>query len=163
MLDDLGLIPALRWQAREMSKRTAIDVSVATELTSDDLPDQFKTCLYRVVQEALHNCEKHSAATKVRVLVTSGDVMHSWFVPPAGVQMYAVPGRLNETWIEIDQEGTFYGSCNQICGINHGFMPIEIEAVSNDKFQQWVAAAQKKFARVDGEPAVRVAAGASAQ
>jgi cytochrome c oxidase subunit 2 len=100
--------------------------------------------------------------TKVRVLVTSGDVMHSWFVPPAGVQMYAVPGRLNETWIEIDQEGTFYGSCNQICGVNHGFMPIEIEAVSADKFQQWVGEAQKKFARVDGDPAVRVAAGAPA-
>ena len=69
MLDDLGLIPALRWQAREMSKRTSIDVSVATELTSDDLPDQFKTCLYRVVQEALHNCERHSGATTVRIRV----------------------------------------------------------------------------------------------
>jgi signal transduction histidine kinase len=69
MLDDLGLIPALRWQAREMSKRTSIDVSVATELTSDDLPEQFKTCLYRVVQEALHNCERHSGATTVRIRV----------------------------------------------------------------------------------------------
>ena len=69
MLDDLGLIPALRWQAREMSKRTAMDVSVATELTADDLPDQYKTCLYRVVQEALHNCERHSGATTVRIRV----------------------------------------------------------------------------------------------
>lgn len=69
MLDDLGLIPALRWQAREMSKRTSIDVSVATELTAEDLPDQYKTCLYRVVQEALHNCERHSHATTVRIRV----------------------------------------------------------------------------------------------
>jgi signal transduction histidine kinase len=69
MLDDLGLIPALRWQAREMSKRTSMDVSVAAELTSDDLPEQFKTCLYRVVQEALHNCERHSLATTVRIRV----------------------------------------------------------------------------------------------
>jgi len=69
MLDDLGLIPALRWQAREMSKRTSIDVTVAAELTSDDLPDQFKTCLYRVVQEGLHNCERHSGATTVRIRV----------------------------------------------------------------------------------------------
>jgi signal transduction histidine kinase len=69
MLDDLGLIPALRWQAREMSKRTSMDVSVATELIADDLPDQFKTCLYRVVQEALHNCERHSSATTVRIRV----------------------------------------------------------------------------------------------
>jgi signal transduction histidine kinase len=73
MLDDLGLIPALRWQAREMSKRTAIDVSVATELASDDLPEQFKTCLYRVVQEALHNCERHSGATTVRIRVHQED------------------------------------------------------------------------------------------
>jgi signal transduction histidine kinase len=69
MLDDLGLIPALRWQAREMSKRTSMDVTVATELAADDLPDQFKTCLYRVVQEALHNCERHSRATTVRIRV----------------------------------------------------------------------------------------------
>jgi cytochrome c oxidase subunit 2 len=95
--------------------------------------------------------------------VTSGDVMHSWFLPPAGVQMYAVPGRLNETWVRLEKEGIFHGQCNQICGINHGFMPIEIEAVSKDKFKQWVSTAQKKFARVDGEPAVRVASGDHAQ
>jgi signal transduction histidine kinase len=69
MLDDLGLIPALRWQAREMSKRTPIDVSVATELSDEELPDQYKTCLYRVVQEALHNCERHARATTVRIRV----------------------------------------------------------------------------------------------
>jgi signal transduction histidine kinase len=73
MLDDLGLIPALSWQAREMSKRTSMDVGVANELTSDDLPDQFKTCLYRVVQEALHNCERHSRATTVRIRVYQQD------------------------------------------------------------------------------------------
>ena len=101
--------------------------------------------------------------TRVRVLVTSNDVMHSWFVPPVGVQIYAVPGRLNETWVEVEREGTFYGQCNQICGINHGFMPIEIEAISKDKFKQWVVEAQKKFARVDGEPPVQLAARTSAQ
>lgn len=101
--------------------------------------------------------------TNVRILVTSGDVMHSWFLPPAGVQMYAIPGRLNETWVRLEREGTFHGQCNQICGINHGFMPIEIEAVSKDKFKQWATEAQKKFARVDGDPAVRVASGDHAQ
>src|SRR5665213_1718018 len=69
MLDDLGLIPALKWQAREVSKRTSMDVSVATELTSDDFPDEYKTCIYRVVQEALHNCSRHSNATTIRVRV----------------------------------------------------------------------------------------------
>ena len=69
MLDDLGLVPALRWQAREMSKRTSMDVSVAAELPSDDLPDEYKTCIYRVVQEALNNCERHSQAKTVRIRV----------------------------------------------------------------------------------------------
>src|ERR1700691_3319933 len=69
MLDDLGLIPALKWQARESAKRTSMDVSVATELDSDDLPDEYKTCIYRVVQEALHNCARHSHATAVRIRV----------------------------------------------------------------------------------------------
>ena len=69
MLDDLGLIPALKWQARECAKRTSMNVSVATEVESDDLPDEYKTCVYRVVQEALHNCERHSHATAVRIRV----------------------------------------------------------------------------------------------
>jgi len=69
MLDDLGLIPALKWQARECAKRTSMNVSVATELDSDDLPDEYKTCVYRVVQEALHNCARHSHATSVRIRV----------------------------------------------------------------------------------------------
>ncbi len=69
MLDDLGLVPALRWQARETSKRTSMDVSVATESVSDQLPDEYKTCVYRVVQEALHNCSRHSHATTVRIRV----------------------------------------------------------------------------------------------
>ncbi len=69
MLDDLGLIPALKWQAREVSKRTSMDVSVAADLTSDDLPDEYKTCVYRIVQEALHNCSRHSRAQTVRIRV----------------------------------------------------------------------------------------------
>ena len=69
MLDDLGLIPALKWQARECSKRTGMDVSVAAEFDSDNLPDEYKTCIYRVVQEALHNCARHSQATTVRIKV----------------------------------------------------------------------------------------------
>ncbi len=69
MLDDLGLVPALKWQAREVTKRTSMDVSVAADITSDDLPDEYKTCVYRIVQEALHNCSRHSHATTVRIRV----------------------------------------------------------------------------------------------
>jgi signal transduction histidine kinase len=69
MLDDLGLVPALRWQAREVSKRTSMDVSVVTDLDSDDLPDEYKTCVYRIVQEALHNSSRHAHAASVRIRV----------------------------------------------------------------------------------------------
>jgi signal transduction histidine kinase len=69
MLDDLGLIPALRWQAREVSRRTGLDVTVEADPESDSLPDEFKTCVYRVVQEALHNSERHSGAAAVRIQV----------------------------------------------------------------------------------------------
>jgi signal transduction histidine kinase len=69
MLDDLGLGPALQWQAREVSKRSGLRVNVAASDLSDDLPDEYKTCLYRVVQEALHNCVRHAQATHVRITV----------------------------------------------------------------------------------------------
>jgi signal transduction histidine kinase len=73
MLDDLGLIPALKWQAREASKSTSMDVAIAAELESDELPDEYNTCIYRVVQEALHNCARHSRATKVRIRVEQAE------------------------------------------------------------------------------------------
>lgn len=82
----------------------------------------------------------------VRVLVTGTDVIHSWFIPSLGVQKYAVIGRTNETWFKVDKPGTYYGQCNQICGLNHPFMPIEIKAVSKDDFGKWLGEAKKKFA-----------------
>jgi cytochrome c oxidase subunit 2 len=76
--------------------------------------------------------------TAIRIQVTGADVIHSFFVPSLGVQKYAVPGRLNEAWTRIEREGVYYGQCNQICGINHAFMPIAIRAVSKDEFDGWV-------------------------
>jgi cytochrome c oxidase subunit 2 len=96
--------------------------------------------------------------TVVRILVTGTDVMHSWFVPSMGVQEYAVIGRTNEAWMSVDHEGTYYGQCNQICGINHPFMPIEIKAVSKDDFAKWVEAAKKKFSS-NGQATLQLAAG----
>ena len=97
--------------------------------------------------------------TTIRVLVTGTDVIHSWFVPSFGVQEYAIVGRLNESWMKVEHAGTYYGQCNQICGVNHAFMPIKVEAVSKDAFQRWLVDAKKKFARHDnGSEAVRLAA-----
>ncbi len=76
--------------------------------------------------------------TNIRILVTASDVLHSWAVPAFGVKMDAVPGRLNETWTRIEKEGTYYGQCSELCGVNHGFMPIEIKAVSKAAFADWV-------------------------
>ncbi len=83
--------------------------------------------------------------TNVRVLITSTDVIHSWFVPSFGVQEYAMPGRVNESWFNVIRPGTYYGECNQLCGLNHAFMPIEIRAVSKEDFQRWLVTAKKQF------------------
>jgi cytochrome c oxidase subunit 2 len=82
----------------------------------------------------------------IRLLQTSGDVIHSFFIPSLGVQRYAIPGRTIETWVRIDKPGVYYGECNQICGTNHSRMPIVVRGVSPEEFQAWVAQAQKQFA-----------------
>ena len=95
--------------------------------------------------------------TTIRVLVGSTDVIHSWFVPEFGVQEYGVPGRLNESWFEVERPGTYYGQCNQLCGINHAYMPIEIHAVSKEEFQSWLKGAKQKFAAAVPQSRIRVA------
>ena len=80
---------------------------------------------------------------KIRILATSSDVIHSFFIPAFGVQRYAIPGRTVETWMEAYQVGVFYGECNQICGENHSRMPISVRAVSEADFKNWVSEAKK--------------------
>src|SRR5205085_9598390 len=75
----------------------------------------------------------------VKVITTSNDVIHSWGVPAFWVKMDAVPGRLNETWFRADREGVYYGVCYELCGAQHGYMPIAVEVVSRARFDQWVA------------------------
>lgn len=87
--------------------------------------------------------------TTVRVQVAGSDVIHSWFVPSFGVQEYAVIGRLNEAWMRVNHPGTYYGECNQICGVNHAFMPIKVVVLSQADFQKWLGEAKTKFASID--------------
>lgn len=87
--------------------------------------------------------------TNIRLLITADDVIHSWAVPAFGVKMDGEPGRLNETWVRIDKEGVYYGQCSELCGINHAFMPIAVQAVSKADFAKWAAEAQKKYAAVE--------------
>jgi cytochrome c oxidase subunit 2 len=98
----------------------------------------------------------------VRVLTQGVDVIHSFFVPSLGVQKYTIPGRTLETWMKADRPGTFYGQCNQICGINHWFMPIVVRAVPREEFDAWVASARTRFAHtIPGQEAPGLAAPAS--
>jgi len=79
------------------------------------------------------------AKTHLRFIITSADVLHSWAVPSLGVKCDAVPGRLNQAAIFIKREGVYYGQCSELCGTNHAFMPIVIEAVSLDDYVSWVS------------------------
>ncbi|PWC56369.1 cytochrome c oxidase subunit II [Azospirillum sp. TSO22-1] len=88
--------------------------------------------------------------TVVRVQLTAGDVIHAWALPAFGVKKDAVPGRLNETWFKVEKEGVYYGQCSEICGTNHGFMPIAVEAMSKEKFAEWVAKAKVAYGTPDG-------------
>ena len=99
--------------------------------------------------------------TDIRVLLTSDDVIHNWAVPSLGLKLDTVPGRISETWVRIEREGTFYGQCSELCGINHAYMPIAIEAVSKTAFAEWVKMAQRKFASAGGTP-LRMAGGRAA-
>ncbi len=92
--------------------------------------------------------------TTIRIIVSADDVIHSWAVPALGLKTDAVPGRLNETWVRIEREGVYYGQCTELCGINHGFMPVAVRAVSKQDFAAWVERAREEFAAADGTPVV---------
>lgn len=74
----------------------------------------------------------------LRLLLTSQDVIHSWAIPSFGIKLDAIPGRVNQAFFFIKREGTFYGQCSEICGVNHGFMPIVVRAVKLNDFNLWV-------------------------
>jgi cytochrome c oxidase subunit 2 len=80
--------------------------------------------------------------TTIRIIGTAADSMHGWTVPGFGIKKTVIPGRLNEGWINVRQEGLYFGQCSQICGNNHSFMPIAVRVVSKAEFDKWVE--QKK-------------------
>lgn len=80
---------------------------------------------------------------KLRFLVTSNDVIHSWWVPELGIKRDAIPGFMYESWANIEKTGIYRGQCAELCGINHAFMPIVVQAVSQEEFDQWVASQTK--------------------
>jgi cytochrome c oxidase subunit 2 len=83
---------------------------------------------------------------KVRILLTSTDVIHTWWVPQFGVKRDAIPGFMRETWARIDQPGTYRGQCAELCGKGHGFMPIVVQALPEDQYRQWVVRKKAQLA-----------------
>ena len=94
--------------------------------------------------------------TNIRILTASDDVIHSWAVPSFGIKVDAVPGRANEAWVRITREGVYKGQCSELCGTNHGFMPISVTAVSKEAYKKWVAEALVKYAKA-GDGNIRIA------
>lgn len=85
---------------------------------------------------------------KVRFLVTAADVIHSWWVPAFAVKRDAIPGYIHEAWTVIDEPGTYRGQCTELCGKDHAYMPVVVEAVSEEKFQNWLAEKREETAKI---------------
>jgi len=103
-------------------------------LSTDDLNNQSK--MLRLLE--VDNRLILPVSTHIRAIISSSDVLHSWAVPSFGIKVDACPGRLNESTLLINHEGVFYGQCSELCGINHGFMPIAVEVVSFKKYLKWL-------------------------
>ncbi|MFV8818934.1 cytochrome c oxidase subunit II [Haliea sp. E17] len=88
------------------------------------------------------------AGKKVRFLVTANDVIHSWWVPELAVKKDAIPGFINETWTRTSEEGVYRGQCAELCGKDHGFMPIVVDVVSESEFKDWMASKQAEAAEI---------------
>jgi cytochrome c oxidase subunit 2 len=82
---------------------------------------------------------------KIKFNITSNDVLHGFYLPSLGVQKYAIPGTIQTSWTIIPKAGTYYGQCNQICGLNHDAMPLEIKAVPMADYLAWVKDAQANY------------------
>ena len=86
--------------------------------------------------------------TKVRFLITAADVIHSWWVPALAVKKDAIPGFVNESWTRIEKPGIYRGQCTELCGKDHGFMPIVVEAKSKEDFAKWIAQRKEETAKL---------------
>lgn len=95
--------------------------------------------------------------TNIRLLLAASDVIHSWALPALIQKTDNVPGRINELWVHINKPGTYYGQCSELCGVNHGFMPVMVKAVTKEEFAAWVAKAKKKFASDDDQTTQKLA------
>ncbi len=132
-----------KWQYEYLGKGVSFYSSLATEsnyarqLHSGIDPNTVKDYLLDV-----DNALVVPVDSKVRLLLTGNDVIHSWWVPDFAVKKDAIPGFINEAWFKADKIGRYTGQCAELCGRDHGFMPIVVNVVSKADFEQWLAAQQ---------------------
>jgi cytochrome c oxidase subunit 2 len=93
----------------------------------------------------------------IKVMITANDVLHAWALPSFGVKRDAIPGRINETWFKADRTGTYYGQCSELCGIKHAFMPITVNVVTEEEYNQWLNKAKVEFAKEELNNNIKVA------
>jgi cytochrome c oxidase subunit 2 len=103
------------------------------------------------------------AGKKVRLLITSNDVIHGWYVPQLGINQYGIPGFVKDTWFKADKPGTFRGQCSQICGKEHGYMPIVVVAKAPEEYAAWVKEQKAKSPQAAAPAQVAAAAPAPAE
>ena len=121
--------------------RLDADSNVARQRGSNIDPASVDNYLLNVDKEVVLPTD-----TKIRILTTAADVIHSWWVPELGGKRDAIPGFINEMWFVIEEEGVYRGQCTELCGKDHGFMPIVVRAVSPAEYQQWVASQKQQVA-----------------
>ncbi len=111
------------------------------EISFDSLPTPDDQIDAAKGQHRLLEVDKHVVLpvdTNIRILFTANDVIHAWTVPAFGVKLDNMPGRVNESWMKVEKEGRYYGQCSELCGVDHSYMPIVVDIVSKEKFQEWV-------------------------
>ena len=110
------------------------------EVISNMLPEDEAKARGEPYQLAADNRMVIPVGKPVKLLITAADVIHSFAIPSAWFKLDAVPGRINEKVLQIDREGVYYGQCSELCGARHGFMPITVEVLSQEKFDDWIRA-----------------------
>ncbi len=98
------------------------------------------------------------AGETVRIIAVATKVIYSWTIPSIGANVQAVPGQTNQSWFRAENEGRYFGICSELCGLPHAFKPIEVEVVSRERFEQWVAGAKKRLTSLDASMPRRIAA-----
>lgn len=146
-------VTGLQWQWRYDYPAEGIGFYSKLDAQSNEARQLGSTINPARVDNYLRNVDKPLVVpihTKIRFLITADDVIHSWWVPEFGWKVDAIPGYVNEGWVNIEKPGIYRGQCAELCGRDHGFMPIVVVAKTQDEYKQWVAEEKKRAGVTEG-------------